>query len=74
MLRTGCKVIACGDPGQLSPVNDERYFVRPDAQLTEIHRQALDSAIIRQAHHVRAGRGYTMDGDDFPRAAVRDGG
>lgn len=65
LLRTGCKVVACGDPGQLNPVNDERFFQDPDATLTQVHRQAWDSAIIRQAHNVRHGRGYVADGPDF---------
>lgn len=65
LLATGCRVIACGDPGQLRPVNDTRYFTEPNAMLTQVHRQAWDSAIIRQAHSVRNGRGYRADGPDF---------
>jgi exodeoxyribonuclease-5 len=58
-------VIACGDPGQLLPVNQPVYFKHPDAELKEIHRQALDSPIIRQAHRVRQGLPYQPDGDAF---------
>lgn len=65
LLRTGVKIVACGDPGQLPPVEGETFFDRPDAMLTEIHRQALDSPIIRQAHRVRSGEKYKADGDNF---------
>lgn len=63
--RTGALVVAAGDPGQLPPVKGRRYFNRADMTLTEVHRQAWDSPIIRQAHAVREGRGYRPDGDGF---------
>lgn len=65
LLRTGARIIACGDPGQLPPVKDNPFFVRPDFVLREIHRQALDSPIIRQAHNVRHHGRYEADGEDF---------
>lgn len=65
LMATGCKVIACGDPGQLPPVNDTAFFSAPDFTLTEIHRQAWDSPIIRQAHNVRANGFYQPDGAGF---------
>ncbi len=65
LLDTGARVIASGDPGQLRPVADEQFFTQPDATLTEPHRQALESAVIRQAHAIRAGRSYAPDGPDF---------
>lgn len=65
LLRTGVKIVACGDPGQLPPVEGDTFFSHPDATLTEIHRQALDSPIIRQAHRVRVGEKYENDGDNF---------
>jgi exodeoxyribonuclease-5 len=65
LLATGCRVVACGDPGQLPPVRGTRFFDRADATLTTIHRQALDSAIIRQAHSVRSTGTYAADGEDF---------
>jgi exodeoxyribonuclease V len=64
LLNTGAKVIAVGDPGQLPPVNAEPFFTVPDITLTEVHRQARDSGIIRQALRVRAGHEYQADGDD----------
>lgn len=65
LLRTGVKIIASGDPGQLPPVKGQQFFARPDVELKKIHRQALDSPIIRQAHWVRLGRDYAPDGDAF---------
>ena len=65
LLATGCRVIATGDPGQLPPVRGTRFFDRSDAVLRTVHRQALESPILRQAHAVRAGRHYAADGDAF---------
>lgn len=58
VLRAGARVIACGDPNQLWPVMAAPYFNTPDIVLTEIHRQALESPIIRQAHTVRLSGQY----------------
>lgn len=65
ILRSGARVIATGDPGQLPPVEGSQYFSIPDFTLRTIHRQALESPIIRQAHNVRKGLGYQPDGPDF---------
>jgi len=65
LLATGAKVIACGDPGQLPPVKGQQFFSQPDVTLTHIHRQALESPIIRQAHAVRRGGLYAADGPCF---------
>lgn len=65
LLATGATIIACGDPGQLPPVNDIPFFTKPDAELTEIHRQAQESPIIRQAHNVRNTGMYEPDGEGF---------
>lgn len=62
---SGAKIIACGDPGQLQPVNGVQYFRKSDYMLTEIHRQALESPIIRQAHSVRNTGKYYSDGENF---------
>ena len=58
-------VIAFGDPAQLQPVQGLPGFPRANAVLSEIHRQAQGNPIIRQAHAVRNGRGYTADGPEF---------
>lgn len=65
LLATGARIIACGDPGQLPPVEGEQFFSRADATLHTIHRQALESPIIRQAHAVRSGADYADDGAAF---------
>ena len=65
LLATGCVVIGAGDPGQLGPVNQPQFFTTADYTFTEIHRQALNSPIIRQAHRVLAGQHYEADGELF---------
>lgn len=65
MLRTGMRIVACGDPGQLPPVFGEQFFSVPDFTLIEPHRQALESPIIRQAYQVRNGIHYQPDGEGF---------
>ena len=47
-----------GDPGQLPPIKGEGAFTQaaPDIMLTEIHRQAAESAIIRLATMAREGQ------------------
>jgi exodeoxyribonuclease-5 len=61
LLSFGVPILVVGDPGQLPPVKNDKgegYFMRqePDVMLTEIHRQALDSPIIRLATMVREGQ------------------
>jgi exodeoxyribonuclease-5 len=55
----GIKILALGDPAQLPPVAaGGRYTKRtPDVLLTEVHRHAKDSGILRLATDVREGRG-----------------
>lgn len=65
ILASGIKIVACGDPGQLSPITGKAFFCEPDVTLRTIHRQALESPIIRQAHAVRNGDSYAPDGPDF---------
>lgn len=50
-------VLVLGDPGQLPPIKGDGYFTQaePDVMLTEIHRQAGESAIIRLATMARCG-------------------
>lgn len=70
LLSFGTKVLVLGDPFQLPPVKGEGYFAssEPDIMLTEIHRQAAESAIIRLSMDVREGRGLTIG--DFGDARV----
>ena len=65
LLATGCKIVAAGDPGQLQPVRGTRFFDQADATLTTIHRQALESPIVRQAYNVRHNGVYMSDGSEF---------
>ena len=79
-------ILVLGDPGQLPPIKGEGAFTRdaPDVMLTEIHRQAAESAIIRLATMARMGEpiGFgTYDafvaklrkGDITPNQALRGG-
>lgn len=54
----GKKILIMGDPGQLPPVQGSGYWIKrePDIFLTEVHRQALDSPIIRLATVARKGK------------------
>lgn len=51
-------VLVLGDPAQLPPVMGEGFFTRgePDVMLTEVHRQAAESGILRLATQIREGR------------------
>lgn len=56
LLSFGTPVLVLGDPAQLPPVGGAGYFtenVTPDVLLTEIHRQAQESPIIRMATDTR---------------------
>jgi exodeoxyribonuclease-5 len=66
----GKKMLVLGDPGQLKPVKGEGYYADtpPDALLTEIRRQELDSPILRYATMAREGREIPyVDAGDFKR-------
>lgn len=59
------KVLYLGDPFQLPPVSGI-CNLNPDFILTEVHRQALDSNILRYATMVREGKGLSYcKHDDF---------
>lgn len=53
----GVPVLVLGDPFQLPPVAGEGHYTRdePDVLLTEIHRQALESPVLRLATNIRNG-------------------
>jgi len=53
----GKKILVMGDPGQLPPIKGQGAFTvrKPDAFLTEIHRQAEGSPIIHLATMARNG-------------------
>jgi len=51
-------LMVLGDPAQLPPIQGAGFFTdaRPDAMLTEVHRQAENDPIVRLSMDVRAGR------------------
>lgn len=52
-------ILALGDPAQLPPVKDRGYFTdprqEPDLMLSEVHRQAEGSAVLRLCDLARSG-------------------
>lgn len=62
VLSYGVPVLVIGDPGQLPPIKGEGAFTgqAPDVMLEEIHRQALESPIIRVATMAREGKYIPM--------------
>lgn len=72
------KIVVLGDPMQLPPVGSAGYFTKgdPDVLLTEIHRQARESGILRLATDVRLTGGYSRRpgyyGDDCLVARKQD--
>jgi len=58
LMAFGRPILVLGDPGQLPPIESQGAFTddAPDVMLTEIHRQAGDSAVIRLATMARQGQ------------------
>ena len=51
------RIILVGDPGQLRPIKDTSVLEHAEGvEITEIHRQALDSPIVQFAHAIRHSR------------------
>lgn len=64
----GIRMLILGDPGQLPPIKGEGAFNKtPDFFLTEVHRQAEDSPILKAATKARKGQYLPLgkDGDVF---------
>lgn len=63
--KLGKRILYLGDPFQLPPVGSNACRITADMTLTEIHRQALDSPILRAATLVREGGAlrYQYEGD-----------
>lgn len=61
-----------GDPGQLPPIEGTGAFIdgKPDAMLTEIHRQALDNPIIMFS--LKARMGIPLQRGDFGKVKILD--
>ena len=51
-------ILVLGDPAQLPPVSGQGFFIeaKPDAMLTEVHRQAAENPIIRMSMDIREGK------------------
>jgi exodeoxyribonuclease V len=66
LLAFGKPILVLGDPGQLPPIKGAGAFtdVEPDVMLTEIHRQAGESAILRLATMARHGEMIPYGGYD----------
>lgn len=62
LRKFGKRMLVMGDPGQLPPVGGPGAFTNrdPDVFLTEIHRQACDSPILRLATMAREGRALPL--------------
>lgn len=66
LLKFGVKILVLGDPFQLPPISGSGFFINdnPNIMLTEIHRQALNSPIIRMSMDIREGRNLINDYGD----------
>ena len=82
-LQSDCRLVLVGDPDQLPSVGPGSLFADlirsrtiPTVRLTDIFRQAAESAIIRSAHNVNRGTAPELDnkGDFFflPRQNAED--
>ena len=51
-------LLVLGDPAQLPPIQGGGFFTdaKPDAMLTEVHRQARDNPIVRLSMDIREGK------------------
>jgi len=75
LLSFGTRILVLGDPAQLPPVRGTGFFTskKPDFMLTEIHRQAAESPIIRMSMDVREGRGLKVGAFGTSVVMTRDG-
>lgn len=69
-------ILVLGDPAQLPPVEGGGYYTNatPDFELTEIHRQALESPVLSLATRVRLStdRSLGLTRDDFTPPSIAD--
>src|SRR5262249_16186601 len=58
LVSFGVPLLVLGDPAQLPPIQGGGFFTdaKPDAMLTEVHRQAQDDPIVRLSMDIRAGK------------------
>ncbi|SCM79808.1 PIF1 helicase [uncultured Pleomorphomonas sp.] len=76
LLSFGIPVLVLGDPAQLPPPNGAGYFTRrdPDYMLTEVHRQAADSPVLKLATAIRQGEWNRAEVDGPNLSVVRKSG
>ena len=69
LMSFGVPLLVLGDPAQLPPIHGGGFFTdaKPDAMLTEVHRQAQDDPIVRLSMEIRAGNPLT-----FPAPTLAD--
>jgi exodeoxyribonuclease-5 len=62
LMSFGVPLLVLGDPAQLPPIHGGGFFTdaKPDAMLTEVHRQAQDDPIVRLSMEIRAGNALTQ--------------
>src|SRR3984893_17851347 len=74
LMSFDCPLLVLGDPAQLPPIQGGGFFtdVKPDAMLTEVHRQAQDNPIVRLSMDIRAGK-TLQEGRYGDREVVRRG-
>ena len=72
LLSFGTPVLVLGDTAQLPPIYGGGFFTarEPDFQLTEVHRQALGSPVIKSATRTR--QGLPLRYGDYGLSAVVD--
>jgi exodeoxyribonuclease V len=58
LMSFGVPLLVLGGPAQLPPIQGGGFFTdaKPDAMLTEVHRQAQDNPIVRLSMDIRAGK------------------
>src|SRR5712671_3567652 len=58
LMSFGVPLLVLGDPAQLPPIQGGGFFTdaKPNAMLTEVHRQAQDDPIVRLSMDIRAGK------------------
>jgi len=73
LLSYRTKVLVLGDGAQLPPVASQGYFTRehPDFQLTEVHRQAAGSPVLRLATMVRQGQPLPLGDHGSSRVVLK---
>jgi exodeoxyribonuclease-5 len=65
LLSFGIPILVIMDPFQLPSIGNGGSFfahAKPDAMLTQIHRQAADNPILRLAHQIRRGKSLPKPG------------